>query len=171
LVCPNEEEDRVDAAADPVESDVIVVRGVVEPGDQRGRTLGFPTANVALLDQAGAVGDGVWAGWVERTDGTLVPAAVSVGRRPTYYGAHGDRLLEAHLLDFHGDLYGELLTVLLVRRLREQQAYDSSESLIAALTNDVAEARAWSVSAPARVSAEVTVELPRNVPVRLRAAA
>jgi riboflavin kinase/FMN adenylyltransferase len=160
----------VEAAADSLEADVIVVRGVVEPGDQRGRTLGFPTANVALLDQAGEVGDGVWAGWVERADGTLVPAAISVGRRTTYYGARGDRLLEAHLLDFHDDLYGEVLTVLLVRHLREQQAYDSSDSLIAALKNDVAATRAWSVSAPAPVSAGPTFELPQNVPIRLSAA-
>ena len=77
-----------------------MVRGTVEPGDQRGRELGFPTANIALSDQSGSVGDGVWAGWVRRADGTHIPAAISVGRRPTYYGADGYRLLEAHLLEF-----------------------------------------------------------------------
>lgn len=148
---------------------MIVVAGVVESGDQRGRTLGFPTANIALLDQAGAVGDGVWAGWVERTRGgevAHIPAAVSVGRRPTYYGDNGYRLVEAYLLDFDGDLYGEVLTVSLARRLRAQQAYPSAQALIDALGNDVAATRAWAEHAPTPGSGTAGDELPRNVPVR-----
>jgi riboflavin kinase/FMN adenylyltransferase len=157
----------VESTASSVVTEVIVVRGVVETGDQRGRTLGFPTANVALLDQDDEVGDGVWAGWVDRADGTRLPAAVSVGRRPTYYGADGHRLLEAHLLDFAGNLYDEVLTVWLVRHLREQRAFDSSEALIRALDNDIAEARAWSLEPASALSADTTSEFPPNVPVRL----
>ncbi|MGW4488160.1 riboflavin kinase [Amycolatopsis sp. NPDC004368] len=127
----------------------FVVRGPVEPGDKRGRELGFPTANIALRNQSGQVGDGVWAGWAERADGTHVAAAVSVGRRPTYYGADGYRLLEAHLLDFKGDLYGETLTVWLGAHLREQQKYNSGEELIEALDRDVAAARKWVDEHPA----------------------
>jgi riboflavin kinase/FMN adenylyltransferase len=127
----------------------FVVRGTVEPGDKRGRELGFPTANIALSDQAGTVGDGVWAGWVEREDGSRVAAAISVGRRPTYYGADGYRLLEAHLLDFAGDLYGETLVVWLGAHLRDQQAYASVEDLITALKNDIAAARQWTGGHPA----------------------
>lgn len=127
----------------------FVVRGTVETGDQRGRELGFPTANIALADQRGELGDGVWAGWVRRADGTLVAAAVSVGRRPTYYGADGYRLLEAHLLDFTGNLYDEELTVWLGEHLREQQAYNSAEDLIKALDHDIETARAWSDDHPA----------------------
>jgi FAD synthase len=127
----------------------FVVRGTVEPGDQRGRELGFPTANIALRDQAGSLGDGVWAGWVRRAGGTHVPAAISVGRRPTYYGADGYRLLEAHLLDFTGDLYGETLTVWLGAHLREQEKYSSAEDLITALKNDIAAARVWTTAHPA----------------------
>jgi FAD synthase len=127
----------------------FVVRGPVESGDKRGRELGFPTANIALRDQAGSVGDGVWAGWVRRADGTHIPAAISVGRRPTYYGADGYRLLEAHLLDFTGDLYGETLVVWLGSHLRDQQAYTSAEDLITALKNDIAAAAQWTAEHPA----------------------
>ncbi|MFD9887717.1 riboflavin kinase [Amycolatopsis sp. NPDC059027] len=133
----------------PDEQDFFVVRGQVESGDKRGRELGFPTANIALRDQDGAVGDGVWAGWAERADGTRVAAAVSVGRRPTYYGADGYRLLEAHLLDFAGDLYDEVLTVWLGKHLRDQKAYSSAEELITALKNDVIAAAAWTADNPA----------------------
>ena len=127
----------------------FVVRGTVEPGDKRGRELGFPTANIALGDQTGTIGDGVWAGWVEREDGARIPAAVSVGRRPTYYGADGYRLLEAHLLDFNGDLYGETLIVWLGAHLRDQQAYASVEDLITALKNDIAATGQWTGAHPA----------------------
>jgi riboflavin kinase/FMN adenylyltransferase len=127
----------------------FVIRGTVEPGDKRGRELGFPTANIALSDQSGTIGDGVWAGWAERRDGTRIAAAVSVGRRPTYYGADGYRLLEAHLLDFSGDLYGETLLVWLGVHLRDQQAYFSAEDLITALKNDIAAATQWTAAHPA----------------------
>ncbi|VVJ16923.1 Uncharacterised protein [Amycolatopsis camponoti] len=127
----------------------FVVRGTVEHGDERGRELGFPTANIALRDQSGSVGDGVWAGWVRRADGTPIPAAISVGRRPTYYGADGYRLLEAHLLDFAGDLYDETLVVWLGAHLRDQQAYASAEDLITALKNDIAAATQWAANHPA----------------------
>lgn len=130
-------------------AEFFVVRGQVEKGDQRGRELGFPTANIALRDQDGQVGDGVWAGWAERADGTLIAAAVSVGRRPTYYGADGYRLVEAHLLDFSGNLYGEELTIWLGHHLREQEAYPSSEALIAALDKDIADAAEWAAGHPA----------------------
>ena len=130
-------------------SEYFLVRGTVEPGDQRGRELGFPTANIALRDPAGSVGDGVWAGWVGRAAGSRIPAAISVGRRPTYYGADGYRLLEAHLLDFAGDLYGETLVVWLGSHLRDQQAYASAEDLITALKNDIATARRWTANHPA----------------------
>ncbi|MEU0536522.1 riboflavin kinase [Amycolatopsis tolypomycina] len=127
----------------------FVVRGTVEPGDQRGRELGFPTANIALTDQAGSLGDGVWAGWIGRPDGTRLPAAISVGRRPTYYGADGYRLLEAHVLEFSGDLYGETLVVWLGSHLREQEKYSSAEDLITALKKDIAAATQWTADHPA----------------------
>ena len=127
----------------------FVVRGTVESGDKRGRELGFPTANIALGDQSGSVGDGVWAGWVRRANGTHIPAAISVGRRPTYYGADGYRLLEAHLLEFSGDLYDEQLVVWLGAHLRDQEKYSSAEDLITALKKDIAAAAQWTAEHPA----------------------
>ncbi|MBO3089613.1 riboflavin kinase [Cellulomonas dongxiuzhuiae] len=120
-----------------------VVRGVVARGDQRGRLLGFPTANLAVpgLD----VPDSVWSGTVrvvrEGVSGRYV-AAVSIGRRPTYYGRHGVRLLEAHLLDFSGDLYGEVIEVRLLHLLRLQRRFPTSEALQEQLHLDVRGVRA-----------------------------
>ena len=78
-------------------------------GDGRGRKLGFPTANVRIGPEV-ELADGVYAGFVELGDGTRHLAAVSVGRRPHYYEA-GERLVEACLLDFDRDLYGEKIRV------------------------------------------------------------
>jgi riboflavin kinase/FMN adenylyltransferase len=124
---------------------VIAVRGRVELGDQRGRTLGFPTANLALEDSD--LDDGVWAGWFDRAAGTRHAAAISVGRRSTIYGRHGVRLLEAHLLDFDDDLYGEAVTVWLCHRVRDQRRFPSLDALKAQLFVDVAACRQWCQSA------------------------
>ncbi|WP_105034152.1 riboflavin kinase [Cryobacterium aureum] len=121
------------------------VEGRVIHGDERGRTLGFPTANLAL-DQLG-LADGVWAGvatWTD-SDGVLEshPAAISIGRRPTYYGGAGIRLLEAFLLDFTGNLYERHLIVSLRQRIRPQRRFANSEELVQQLRDDVAATRAW----------------------------
>ncbi|PRY18318.1 riboflavin kinase [Kineococcus rhizosphaerae] len=124
-----------------------VVTGVVVPGDQRGRLLGFPTANVAVPHHA--LQDGVWAGTVlldpapDGTPGTLHVAAVSVGHRPTYYGKDGERLLEANLLDFDGDLYGRRVQIDLHVRLRPQRRYSGSTELVEQLHRDVQDTRRW----------------------------
>ncbi len=83
------------------------VRGRVERGDGRGRELGFPTANVAVPERICLPADGVYAGTYVGEDGVERPAAISLGRRPTFYAESGLLLLEAHLLDFDGDLYGQ----------------------------------------------------------------
>lgn len=128
----------------------ITVRGVVVAGDRRGRELGFPTANLVLTDP-GASPEGVFAGTVVRQDGRSFAAAVSVGRRPTFYGAEAAYLLEAHLLDFVGDLYGEELTVVLSRYLRGQQRYDSIEGLVDQIVRDVADVRVFAQQAGAGI--------------------
>jgi riboflavin kinase/FMN adenylyltransferase len=115
-----------------------VVEGIVVVGDRRGRQLGFPTANVET--RAELPEDGVYAGRFERADGSVHLAAVSIGRRPTYY-AEGVRLLEAYLLDFDGDLYGEHVRVEVGPRVRLQEAFSSSEALIAQIEEDVARIR------------------------------
>ena len=114
------------------------VRGVVVRGDGRGGPeLGYPTANVAVPAEIQLPGDGIYAGWYERPNGSVHPAAISVGRRPTFYEDGADLLLEAYLLDFDGDLYGERAKVRFVARLRGEQRFDSVDALIAQMDQDV----------------------------------
>jgi riboflavin kinase / FMN adenylyltransferase len=118
------------------------VRGVVAHGDQRGGAeLGFPTANVAVPSEICLPATGIYAGWYERPDGSRWPTAVSVGRRPTFYGADGELVVEAYLLDFSGDLYGEAARVSFVSHLRNEVAFDSVDELIAQMGRDVAVTR------------------------------
>jgi riboflavin kinase/FMN adenylyltransferase len=117
------------------------VRGVVTEGDQRGRVLGFPTANVAVPDAIAMPSDGVYAGWYVGPDGVRRPAALSLGRRPTFYEDADMALLEAHLLDFDGNLYGELARVEFVDRLRAQTRFASVEELVQQMDRDVAATR------------------------------
>ena len=117
------------------------VRGVVEPGDQRGRTIGFPTANIPVPKSMCFPADAVYAGWYERPNGEVVPTAISIGRRPTFYEHANQSLLEAHLIDFEGDLYGEPARVRFVGLIRSQRRFDGIDALKAQLTLDVGEAR------------------------------
>jgi riboflavin kinase / FMN adenylyltransferase len=117
------------------------VRGVVAEGDRRGRELGFPTANVALPGAIALPADGVYAGWYQRPDGARRPAALSLGRRPTFYDEADLSLLEAYLLDFDGDLYGEPARVEFVAHLRAQARFESVDDLIDQMDRDVAATR------------------------------
>jgi riboflavin kinase/FMN adenylyltransferase len=121
--------------------------GVVVRGSQRGRDLGFPTANVRPVPFAAVPADGIYAGRVVRLDewgNTLadrpaLPAAISVGSNPTFEGRH--RSVEAFVLDFDADLYGQNLGVEFVHRLRGMVRYDSVEALVAQMKDDVARTR------------------------------
>lgn len=117
------------------------VRGVVAHGDARGRTLGFPTANVSVPGEILLPADGIYAGLFERPDGSVHRAALSLGRRPTFYQQAHASLLECFLLDFDGDLYDEHVKVRFVRRLRGEKRFDSERSLIAQMHDDVAATR------------------------------
>jgi riboflavin kinase/FMN adenylyltransferase len=117
------------------------VRGVVGGGDRRGRELGYPTANVAVPATVCLPADGVYAGWYRRPDGTAHPTAISLGRRPTFYDHEDTRLLEAHLLDFDGDLYGQAAAVEFVAHLRGQVRFDEIGALVEQMGRDVAAAR------------------------------
>ena len=117
------------------------VRGVVADGDQRGRELGFPTANVAVSSEIQLPADGIYAGWYQRPDGSRHPAAVSLGRRPTFYEDADQSLLEAHLLDFSDDLYGEPARVEFVARLRGEERFESVDDLVAQMERDCGDAR------------------------------
>lgn len=114
----------------------FLVEGPVEHGEKRGRTLGFPTAN--LVPQEGFVvpAHGVYAA---RANG--LPAAVNVGVRPTFVTGLGV-LIEAFIIDFEGDLYGQQLRVEFLRRLRGERRFDSVEGLIEQMDRDVVDARA-----------------------------
>jgi len=118
------------------------VHGVVEHGDGRGRTLGCPTANVAVPGDMLLPADGVYAGWYRRPDGSRHAAAISIGRRPTFYDENGLLLVEAHLLGFEGSLYGEQAWVSVMSWLRGQERFDSVERLVDALRDDVERTRA-----------------------------
>jgi riboflavin kinase/FMN adenylyltransferase len=118
------------------------VRGVVADGDKRGRELGFPTANVSVPGDILLPADGIYAGWYERADGSVHPTAISLGRRPTFYEEAHASLLEAHLLDFDGDLYGEHAKVRFVARLRGEERFDDVDALVAQIRRDCDDARA-----------------------------
>jgi riboflavin kinase/FMN adenylyltransferase len=118
------------------------VRGIVDHGDKRGGAeLGFPTANVSVAGDVLLPADGIYAGWYERPDGSTHPTAISLGRRPTFYAEAHASLLEAHLLDFSGDLYGEAAKVRFVARLRGEERFDSVDALITQIGRDCDEAR------------------------------
>lgn len=110
------------------------VEGIVVRGDGRGRELGFPTANLDVPEGLLVPPDGVYAGWTRDRR-----AAVSVGTNPHFDGV--ERRVEAHLLDFDADLYGQRLVVQLWSLIREQRRFDSLEELVAAIDHDVERTR------------------------------
>jgi riboflavin kinase/FMN adenylyltransferase len=113
------------------------VRGTVETGDRRGRELGFPTANLAVAPELCLPADGIYAGSYLGRDGVARPAAISLGRRPTFYETAEVPLLEAYVLDFSGDLYGQPAEVAFVERLRGEERFDSVDALVAQMHRDV----------------------------------
>ncbi len=114
------------------------VRGVVVPGDRRGRELGFPTANVPTDGMTAAPADGVYAGWLKRLDtGETYPAAISVGTNPTFDGVRARRV-ESYVLDRTDlELYGVEVEVSFVDRLRGMVAFESVEKLVEQMHDDV----------------------------------
>lgn len=116
-------------------------RGRVVQGDQRGRLLGFPTANVEVPNRVCLPADGVYAGWYERPDGSVHACAINLGRRPTFYEHADHSLLEAHLLDFEDDLYGEDAKIRFAAFLRSERKFDGIDALVEQLQNDIVNAR------------------------------
>jgi riboflavin kinase / FMN adenylyltransferase len=113
----------------------VEVEGTVVAGDARGGTLGFPTANLDVRPELVVPANGIYAGAAIDHK-----AAVSIGTNPHYGGQ--ERRVEAHLLDFSGDLYGKRLVVELWKRLRDEQAFASEAELVAQIDRDVEAARA-----------------------------
>jgi riboflavin kinase / FMN adenylyltransferase len=114
------------------------IKGVVQRGDARGRELGYPTANLELGDYQ-RPNYGIYAVRVTLEDGSEHPGVASLGVRPTFQPAR--ELLEAHLFNFGGDLYGEQIEVALHGYIRGEQKFDGIEPLIAEMRNDEAQAR------------------------------
>lgn len=124
------------------------LRGVVVRGDARGRAIGFPTANVEVPGPMCIPADGVYAAWYLRPGGdVLLPAAVNIGRRPTFYEEAPVSIIEAHVIDSGGrdhdelDLYGEAARIRFVARLRGEKKFDGLDALKSQLARDIAEAR------------------------------
>lgn len=136
----------VEGAAEALGRD-FAVRGVVARGDQRGRELGFPTANIPVTRGLAAPADGVYAGWLARLDTEQQwPAAISVGTNPTFEGKRARRV-EAYALDAEPDtdalqLYEVSAEVRFRAHLRGMERFDDVDSLVAAMHNDVRNARA-----------------------------
>jgi riboflavin kinase/FMN adenylyltransferase len=116
----------------------FTIEGVVEPGDARGRELGYPTANLRLGDYQRPK-YGIYAVRVTLDDGSERPGVASLGVRPTFDPPQ--ELLEAYLFDFEGDLYGRKVEVALHAFIREERKFDTVDSLIHAMRNDEAAAR------------------------------
>jgi riboflavin kinase/FMN adenylyltransferase len=113
----------------------FLFEGEVVVGDRRGRELGMPTANIVPDDALAHTGHGVYAAWAHGH-----PAAVNVGVRPTFETGRG-LLVEAYLLDFDGDLYGQTLRIAFLERLRGEKRFESVDDLVAQMHRDVEQAR------------------------------
>src|SRR3954468_9003986 len=113
----------------------FLFEGEVVEGDKRGRELGMPTANIVPDDALVTPGHGVYAAWAHGR-----PAAVNVGVRPTFDTGRG-LLVEAYLLDFSGDLYGETLRIAFLERMRGEKRFESVGELVAQMRRDADQAR------------------------------
>ncbi len=114
------------------------VNGKIIPGKQLGRTLGYPTANMALPAET-RLCHGIYAVRIHRADGSMHDAVASFGRRPTF--DNGEALLETFVFDFSGDLYGETLGIELIGYLRGEEKFETVDQLIAQMDRDSQAAR------------------------------
>ncbi len=115
-----------------------VLSGTVVIGDQRGRTLGFPTANIDVDDQLLLPGDGIYATWAV-IDGKRHRSATSIGIRPTF--ELSQRLVEVFVMDFSADLYGKTVGVEFIKKVRDQEKFDGLDALIKQINQDVDDCR------------------------------
>jgi riboflavin kinase/FMN adenylyltransferase len=114
--------------------------GLVVEGAQRGRKLGIPTANVAVGEEMAVPAVGVYAAHAYHSGGPT-PAVVNIGFRPTFEGGEARPVIEAHLLDFSGNLYHSALTLAFVARLRPEMKFPGIDALVAQIHRDIESAR------------------------------
>jgi riboflavin kinase/FMN adenylyltransferase len=114
--------------------------GVIVHGSDRGKSLGFPTANLSIWRERACPGPGVYACLAE-VDGQRWKAVTNIGVRPTFDNDHGRTQVEAHLLDYDGDLYGKVMRLTFYERLRDEQRFADPAALIRQITRDVRLAR------------------------------
>lgn len=119
----------------------FTIEGPVEHGDKRGRTLGYPTANLVPREGYALPAHGVYACEVRLPGGEVVTAATNVGVRPQFVTGRGE-LIEAYLVDWSGDLYGQTIEVGFLKRLRGEKRFASVEALVEQMAGDVEQARA-----------------------------
>jgi riboflavin kinase/FMN adenylyltransferase len=117
-----------------------VISGSVVHGSARGHSLGFPTANVGVPPGKLIPAFGIYACWAE-VNGERHKAAISIGIRPTFEQNEPDVRVEAYLLDYGKDLYGQKVTLEFIQRLRDEMKFPSAEALIAQIESDVATVR------------------------------
>jgi riboflavin kinase / FMN adenylyltransferase len=118
----------------------VVFAGIVGHGRERGRKLGFPTANLEVGKEVeDELARGVFVGTVCWEDGPELEALVNIGSRPTF--SERNLSLEVHVLDFTGDLYGKRLAVKLLQKLRDECRFAGAEELIAQIRSDIEQAR------------------------------
>ncbi|HVF80203.1 MAG TPA: riboflavin kinase, partial [Solirubrobacteraceae bacterium] len=120
--------------------DPFTLAGEVVHGDERGRELGYPTANLVPDVAFVTPGHGVYAARATTSTGDTYAAAVSIGVRPTFQTGRGE-LIEAYLLDFAGDLYDSRLEIAFLKRLRGEKRFDSVDALVVQMALDVGAAR------------------------------
>nr|MBN1229080.1 bifunctional riboflavin kinase/FAD synthetase [Anaerolineae bacterium] len=116
------------------------VEGQVIQGQQRGRIIGFPTANIDVPVELALPSKGVYAAYV-KVNGVSYQAVANIGVRPTFDGETGGVTVEAHILDFSGNIYGEMLPICFVTRLREERKFDDIASLVRQIGTDISHAR------------------------------
>jgi riboflavin kinase/FMN adenylyltransferase len=116
------------------------LRGPVLHGDERGRTIGFPTLNIGVSPDQALPPNGVYVSRAEVAGATYL-GATNIGTQPTFDGTR--RRVETHIIDFSADVYGQVVTVELLQRLRSERKFEGVEALVAQIQQDVAETRAY----------------------------
>lgn len=124
----------------------FTLRGPVVHGDARGRSIGFPTLNIGVAADRALPPNGVYVTRACLEGGRVLAAATNIGIQPTFDGH--SRRVETHLLDFEGDLYGQVVSIELLDRLRDERKFDGIDALVAQIRDDVAQSRAYFATHP-----------------------